>query len=125
MTVNRWAYSLLSIESKAQPAAAGQAWTWSSTATLGQRGTLVARWKAERIGDFENGVPCAWEPDAINRGEYGKTVYGPIDHLGDLGWELVAVTVEASAVVSGTYYGWMAQSSVPLKFSYTFKRPQQ
>lgn len=118
----RWEYATLVIMSRTVKNAADGRWVWIRTADLSIRAKAVARWTTVEEESEKIGTQYSWRPAEGNSGEHNKVVQGPIDHLGDLGWELVSETIRSSAIASGSVVGWDTTYSIPWARAYLFKR---
>lgn len=119
----RWEYAVLTFVANGSKGP-DDVWTWKHKATFGQRAMTVARWTTETpVGDLPIGESVVWTADGANPEELSFTSGGPLDLLGDLGWEVVTTVIERSVSMQNDTPGWNAMQSVPFDRSYTLKRP--
>ncbi len=95
-----WEYGFLTFVEKSTLDVPSSTWTYSRTAYFGCRTRLLAEWSIS-WGQEDKMEVWLWEPASKNEPEHGRVVSGPLDHLGDLGWELVDVSVLSTAVTTG------------------------
>ena len=122
---SRWEYAFLTISQKAERDSSSNDWTWHYTAALSIRARTIAKWQmsypANSLGNLNR--QYSWSPVGQAPEEHRRVVYGPVDHLGDRGWDLVGVTQSETAVRTGAEIGWQTTMSIPLSTTYIFKRP--
>ncbi len=124
--MQRWDYGFLTITTKAiAPTSNATQWRWHRTAHLSVRATTAAKWTLETEAGDEPGQ-AEWVAEPKNVPPYQQNSFGPVDLLGDLGWELVSVVVMSSSVVQGNAesIGYVAPTSSPHSTMFSFKRPK-
>src|SRR5690349_6913426 len=128
--MQRWEYAFLEYEFRAKKSPSDDSWTFTWTAVLSMRARRIARWRNVRQAkgnqsELEIPYQVSWHPVGTPAGEHNRVVQGPVDHLGDLGWELVSTNVTSSAVRPADELGSQTTASVPVALNYLFKRPQR
>ena len=118
----KWEYAFLSFTTRASQR--NGEWIWTNTAELSMRAAYVARWTNTALASATWGIGevSVWVPSPDNQSPYRVEARGPIDLLGDLGWEIVAAKDLASLARQDADPGWMVMTSFPYKYQYTLKR---
>jgi hypothetical protein len=121
-----WQYGELAIATSPKKTAA-DSWAWYSVAEFRVGGILLVRWTrtaAENTALDQVGTTSSrWIPDDANPPAAAKPTPSLLMLLGEQGWELVAVTVTRTMLTSSTFSGWTTPTSMPIAYSYEFKRP--
>ncbi len=120
----RWEYAFLDFSYRAKHDETNDRWTWVMKATLSMRARVVARWKTENPSDADFSEPAVWSPVGDAPPEHAVEVQGPLDHLGDMGWELVSAYIASSALRTGSDIGWRTTHSAVQTERSVLKRPQ-